>query len=95
MPTLDQRLQVLIDGPRLRRVRESAERQGVPVGQWIRDLIDEKLDIESRGEKIREFMEFAGTMEPWPTLTQGELRRSRESIYERDLYFDEQRNSTA
>ena len=39
MATLDQRLQVLIDDERLRRVRAAAKLDGVSVGEWVRGLI--------------------------------------------------------
>lgn len=64
MPNLDKRLQVLIDEQRLRRVQETAGREGVPVGQWVRDLIDEKLGTESQGEKIRAFLEYVESVGP-------------------------------
>ena len=89
MATLDQRLQVLIDEPRLRRVREAAASEGVPVGQWIRELIDQKLGDNSQGEKIHAFLEYARTLELMETLDQDEIRRMRDSGLERDLYFDD------
>lgn len=78
MPQLDKRLQVLIDEARLRRVRESAELAGVPVGQWIRDLIDERLGAQSQGEKIRAFIEFAETVERTPGDSLEDLRAARD-----------------
>lgn len=77
MSNLDHRLQVLIDEQRLRSVRESAENAGIPVGQWIRDLIDERLGSESQGQKIRDFIAFAATMEPIEGDALDELRAAR------------------
>lgn len=64
MAKLDNRLQILIDEPRLRRVREAAERDGVPVGEWIRDLIDQKIGAETQGQRIRDFIAYVKTIEP-------------------------------
>jgi hypothetical protein len=64
MATLDQRLQVLIDDERLRRVRAAAKLDGVSVGEWVRGLIDEQLGVEDRAAKIRAFIEYANAIEP-------------------------------
>jgi hypothetical protein len=40
---LDQRLQVLVDQERLRRLRRESERTGAPIGAIVREAIDERL----------------------------------------------------
>lgn len=59
-----QRLQVFIDEDRLLKLKESAEREGVPVGQWVRDAIDRPLSDGSQAERLRAFLEFVESNGP-------------------------------
>lgn len=63
MSTLDKRLQILIDEPRLRRVASAAAEDGVSVGEWVRNLIDERLAPKDQATKIKRFLEFLETIE--------------------------------
>lgn len=79
MATLDQRLQVLIDEPRLRRVREAAASEGVPVGQWIRDLIDDRFGDDGRADAFRALFVLADAMEPLEGDALEELHAARDA----------------
>ena len=81
MSNLDQRLQVLIDEPRLRRIKESARREGVPVGQWVRDSIDQRLGPDSQADRIRAFMDYVASIPPvdWGGDAVDVLREAREA----------------
>jgi len=60
---LDQRLQVLIDEQRLRRLRRESQRTGAPIGAIVREAIDERL---GEGEPARRAAFRALLAEPLP-----------------------------
>jgi len=47
---MSKRLQVLLDEPELRELREAARRQRVPVSEWVRRALREARQREPRGD---------------------------------------------
>lgn len=91
MATLSNRMQVLIDDERLRRVSEEAAKAGVSVGEWIRSLIDERLAPNEQATKIKAFLEYVETIEPQfgPDLDAvAELRAARNARADRLIELD-------
>lgn len=60
---MSKRLQVLLDDAELSAVREAANRQGIPVSEWVRRALRDARRREPRGdldEKVRAIREAAG-----------------------------------
>jgi hypothetical protein len=60
---MSKRLQVLLDESELRDVREAADRQGIPVSEWVRRALRDARRREPRGDldqKVRAIREAAG-----------------------------------
>ena len=65
---MSKRLQVLLDEAELRDVREAADRQGIPVSEWVRRALRDARRREPRGdlhEKVRAIR--AATGHSFPT----------------------------
>lgn len=59
---MSKRLQVLLDEAELRDVREAADRQGIPVSEWVRRALREARRREPRGDldaKVRAIRDAA------------------------------------
>lgn len=79
---MSKRLQVLLDDAELSAVREAANRQGIPVSEWVRRALRDARRREPRGdldEKVRAIREAAG--HSFPTADIDELLGEIEGGY--------------
>jgi hypothetical protein len=77
---MSKRLQVLLDEAELRDVREAADRQGIPVSEWVRRALRDARRREPRGDldaKVRSIREAAGHGFPTADIDEmlGEIER--------------------
>jgi hypothetical protein len=77
---MSKRLQVLLDEAELRDVREAADRQGIPVSEWVRRALRDARRREPRGdldEKARAIRAAAGHSFPTADIDDmlGEIER--------------------
>jgi len=86
--TLKNRLQVLIDDDRLRRLNRQAKEDGVSVGEFVRSAIDSRLADDKMREGQREFLEFLAQQEPIDFGTD-DFRELREEAAVRPIFRDE------
>jgi hypothetical protein len=83
---MSKRLQVLLDEAELREVREAADRQGVPVSEWVRRAMRDARRREPGGDlesKLRAMRE-AGRHE-FPTADIDQMLAEIEQGYPKDL----------
>lgn len=78
---LDQRLQILVSKEQRTRLRAEAEARGSSVGELVRDAIDSRYGVTSRGARIRAVEEIAA-MRGGPAPSPEEINRMVEE--ERD-----------
>ena len=79
---MSKRLQVLLDDAELSAVREAANRQGIPVSEWVRRALLDARRREPRGDldgKVRAIREAAG--HSFPTADIDELLGEIEGGY--------------
>ncbi len=74
MPTLNRRLQVLIDDDRYGRLERRASDEGMSVGEFVRRAIDSAMSRTDRSNKQRQLLEYIKTA-PRVDISPDELDR--------------------
>lgn len=88
MPTLSNRLQVLVDDDRLGRLTVVAKSQGVSVGEFVRRAIDSALQEDPRHAAQRAFLRFLDSTEPIDFGTIDDIRELRDEAVVRPFFND-------
>jgi plasmid stability protein len=82
MGELTNRVHVLLDDDRLRRLRQRAANRGVSVGALVREAIDRDLQHDD-SDRARAALESFLAAPPLPVGTPEELDREIEEMYDR------------